>query len=147
MKEDDYEFYDKYPDCKEVLLLGSSNSGKSTLINAMNFDTNIARTAKRAGKTQALNFYLVEHSINKRKKGMIVDSPGYGYVVAPIKLKEKWRKMVYKYLGFGVRINMIVLCVNGHIGLKRNDFETLDNLKHFNKPVQVVLTKIDKIKD
>lgn len=77
---------------------------------------------------------------------MIVDTPGYGYMFAPLHLKQKWRKMLFKYLGFGVRINMIVLCVNGTIGLKKNDLQMLEDLKHLKKPVQVVLTKLDKIR-
>lgn len=77
---------------------------------------------------------------------MIVDTPGYGYVYAPIALKEKWRKMTFKYLGFGVRVNMILFLVNGHIGLKQNDLKMLEDLSHFNKPTQVVLTKLDKVK-
>lgn len=59
---------------------------------------------------------------------MVVDTPGYGFVVAPVHLKAKWRNMVFKYLGFGVRINLILLCVNGHIGLKSNDLKMLDDL-------------------
>lgn len=59
---------------------------------------------------------------------MIVDSPGYGYVYAPIKLKEKWLKMMYKYLGFGVRINLILFCVNAHIGLQNKDIRMLEDL-------------------
>ena len=51
-----------------------------------------------------------------------------------------------KYLGFGVRLNLILLCVNAHIGLKSNDIEMLETLSHFKKPVQIVLTKIDKVK-
>jgi len=43
--------------------------------------------------------------------------------------------MVFKYLGFGVRINMIMLCINGKYGLKSNDLRMLDDLKYFNKPV------------
>jgi GTP-binding protein EngB required for normal cell division len=53
--------------------------------------------------------------------------------------------MVFKYLGYGVRVNLILLCVNGHIGLKENDLRMIEDLQHFKKPVQVVLTKIDKI--
>ncbi|TNV77125.1 hypothetical protein FGO68_gene9294 [Halteria grandinella] len=145
VKNDDYDFYDKYPGCKEVVVLGSSNSGKSTLINALNMGSEAAYTAKRPGKTQALNFYLAQHSVNKRKQGFIVDSPGYGYVFAPVNIKKKWQKMVYKYLGYGVRLNLIILCINGHIGLKQNDLSMLEDLQHFRKPVQVVLTKVDKI--
>ena len=51
VKEDDYPFYDKYPGCKEVMIMGSSNSGKSTLINALNMGTKVAYTAKTPGKT------------------------------------------------------------------------------------------------
>lgn len=77
---------------------------------------------------------------------MIVDTPGYGYMFAPLHLQQKWRKMLFKYLGFGVRINMIVLCVNAHLGLKKLDLQMLEDLQHLKKPVQVVLTKLDKIK-
>jgi len=73
--------------------------------------------------------------LDKKRKGFVVDSPGYGYVFAPLKLKEKWRQMVFKYLGFGVRINLIILCINGHIGLKENDRKMLEDLSHFKKPV------------
>ena len=58
VKEDDYEFYDKHPNCKEVVFMGCSNSGKSSLINALNFNTKIAYTSKTQGKTQELMFYL-----------------------------------------------------------------------------------------
>ncbi len=58
VKEDDYEFYDKYPNTKEVVVIGSANVGKSSLINALNNGTKIAYTAKTSGKTQELNFYL-----------------------------------------------------------------------------------------
>lgn len=54
--------------------------------------------------------------------------------------------MVYKYMGHAVRCNLVLLCVNGHIGLKQNDIEMIEDLQHFRKPVSVVLTKLDKIK-
>ena len=50
IREDDYEFYDKYPNCKEVLVVGSSNTGKSSLINALN-NNEVAKTRKKSGKT------------------------------------------------------------------------------------------------
>ena len=58
VKEDDYLFYDDYPNCKEVVVMGSSNSGKSSLINALNDGYKIAYTSKQSGKTQELKFYL-----------------------------------------------------------------------------------------
>jgi len=146
VKEDNYQFYDDYPNAKEVVILGSTNVGKSSLINALNNGEKIAYTSKDPGKTQELNFYLVQNTVHRRRRGMLVDTPGYGYIEAPEHLKAKWRKMVFKYLGFGVRVNMVLLLVNGHLGLKQSDLKTLEDLAVLKKPVQVVLTKVDKIR-
>ena len=62
IREDDYQFYDEYIDCKEVLIVGSSNSGKSSLVNVLNAKTKAAKTRKKSGKTQSLNFYLCQNS-------------------------------------------------------------------------------------
>ena len=51
IREDDYEFYDNYPNCREVLVVGSSNAGKSSLINAVNDNQKVAKTRKKSGKT------------------------------------------------------------------------------------------------
>jgi len=58
IREDDYEFYDQYFGCKEVLITGSSNSGKSSFINALNQNVDESRVSKKSGKTQAMQFYL-----------------------------------------------------------------------------------------
>jgi GTP-binding protein EngB required for normal cell division len=59
---------------------------------------------------------------------MIIDSPGYGFVFAPIALKKKWRSMMFKYLGHAVRLNLVLLLVNANIGLKQNDIEMIEDL-------------------
>ena len=81
--------------------MGAANSGKSQLINAINgsYDGHggdrIAYVAKRKGKTWQLNFYLARHRHHRKERlGMIIDTPGYGRTAAPVKLKEKWAKMV-----------------------------------------------------
>lgn len=89
---------------------------------------------------------MAQHKVHKKKRGIIVDTPGYGYIKAPVKFKEIWKKMLFKYLGFGVRINLILFCVNGHIGFKNSDIKMLEDLQNFKKPIAVVLTKLDKIR-
>jgi GTP-binding protein len=155
LKNNDYEFYDQYPNCKEVLILGGASSGKSTLINAINGaylgglgGEKIAYTAKQKGKTFQLNFYHASHRHDRKKRqGMIVDSPGYGYTKAPVKLKQKWWRTTQKYLCYGVRINMILLCVQAHRGITYQDLKVINELKYFNKAVHIVLTKVDQVRN
>jgi GTP-binding protein len=64
------------------MIAGSSNSGKTSLINALNDNKNVGKVSKRSGKTESINFY------KGAGKGMILDSPGYGYTAAPVKLKN-----------------------------------------------------------
>lgn len=74
IKGDSYEFYDTYPNCREVLIMGAANSGKSTLINSLNgaFEgiggEKIAYTSKAKGKTFQLNFYLCRHRHDLKKR-------------------------------------------------------------------------------
>ena len=60
IREDEYEFYDDYPFTNEVLIVGSSNSGKSSLCNALNEQTKVAKVRKKSGKTQSLHFYYLK---------------------------------------------------------------------------------------
>lgn len=60
IRQDDYEFYDEYPTCKEVLVVGSSNSGKSSLMNCLNESIKVAKVRKKSGKTQSLHFYYLQ---------------------------------------------------------------------------------------
>ena len=67
IRADDYEFYDSYPNCKEVLIVGSSNAGKSSLLNALNDQIKVAKTRKKSGKTQSLHFYHCKQTLNVRR--------------------------------------------------------------------------------
>ena len=146
VREDDYPFYDAFPHAKEVVLIGATNAGKSSLINALNNGEEVAYTAKAPGKTQEIMFYLAQNTVHRRKKGMVVDTPGYGYIAAPEHLKAKWRNMLFKYLGHGVRVNLLLLLVNAHLGLRASDMRMLEDLAALRKPVQLVLTKADKLR-
>ena len=63
--------------------------------------------------------------------GMLVDSPGYGRTAAPVKLKEKWVRMMRKDLSYGVRLNLILFCVQAQQGMTREDLAMLEELKYF----------------
>lgn len=102
-----------------MLIAGSSNSGKSTLINSLNSNVFTSKTSKRSGKTQSLNFFLCEKSVHRNKKdpldvfkGFIVDSPGYGHTYVPVKVKSQFKKLMNGYLSHGVRLNLVLLLVN-----------------------------------
>lgn len=119
IETDEYEFYDTYPNCKEVLIAGSSNSGKSSLINALNDNVATSKVSKRSGKTQCMNFYLCEKSTHRNKKNelevyrkFIVDSPGYGYSYVPVKVKGQFKKLVNGYLSHGVRLSLVIMLVS-----------------------------------
>ena len=62
IRTDDYQFYDDYLYCKEVLVVGSSNSGKSSLCNALNEGIKVAKVRKKSGKTQSLHFYYLKQT-------------------------------------------------------------------------------------
>mmetsp|Transcript_1647 Transcript_1647/g.2911 ORF Transcript_1647/g.2911 Transcript_1647/m.2911 type:complete len:299 (-) Transcript_1647:18-914(-) len=155
IKSDDYPFYDEYPNCREVLLLGVGSSGKSSIINALNGaygegvgGEEVAHVARWKGKTQQLNFYHTGHRFKRKKmQGMLVDAPGYGRLDTPVKLRHKLWKMNLKYLCYGVRLNMILLCIQAHRGLQQIDLDILEQIKYFNKAVHIVITKIDKVDD
>ena len=78
---------------------------------------------------------------------MIVDSTGYGRTSAPVKLKEKFWRMILKYLCYGVRTNMILLCIPSHRGIQQQDKNVLNELKYYGKAVHIVLTKVDKVRN
>ena len=79
----------KYP---EIAFAGKSNVGKSSLINTILNRKNLARTSSQPGKTQTINFY------NLNEELYLVDLPGYGYAKVSAETKEKWGKMVERYL-------------------------------------------------
>lgn len=123
------------------MIAGSANSGKTSLINALNSHIETGRVAKKSGKTQALMFYLCQKSQYRRKKdpldvyrGFIIDTPGYGYTSLPVKVKNEFKKLTNGYLSHAVRLNLVLVLVNASTGLRGSDIEFLERLAYFNKP-------------
>ena len=68
-------------------------------------------------------------------QGMVIDSPGYGYTYVPVKVKEQWKKMMSMYLSHAVRLSLVIMLVDSKIGLRTCDFDMLNKLAYYRKPV------------
>ena len=138
---------DKFPhkDLPQFLLIGKSNVGKSSFINAMSNRKNIAYTSSKPGKTQTLNFYLCESA----NKFMFVDSPGYGYSKNSKETRVQYGILLEKYLNNLDKINLqkVFLILDMRIDPSEDDMLVYNFLKHYLKDDQIIiiLTKSDKL--
>ena len=129
------------PDKIEVCFSGRSNVGKSSLINALTGRKGLARASNTPGRTQEINFFSIPES------HYLVDLPGYGYANAPIKVVEKWQNRLKQYLAGRQSLRRAFVLVDGRHGVKKVDTETMSMLDSSAVTFQVVLTKLDKIKE
>ncbi len=130
------------PTVPEIAFCGRSNVGKSSLLNALTGRKSIARASVTPGRTQELNFFEVGEPLQLR----LVDMPGYGFAKAPVKVVDRWKKLVKSYLrGRQVLARNLVLVDSRH-GLKDVDREMMKMLDEAAVGYRVVLTKTDKIK-
>lgn len=131
----------QYPEDKknEFLILGRSNVGKSSFINTIINRKNLARTSSKPGKTQTLNFYLVN------KDFYIVDVPGYGYAATSKKQIEKFGVMIEEYLKQRPYLKHVFLLVDYRHKPTEDDILMYKFLKYYNLPVTIVATKYDKV--
>ena len=130
------------PDYPEIAFAGRSNVGKSSLINALTGRKAIARASVTPGRTQELNFFEVGEPTRFR----FVDMPGYGFAKAPVKVTEKWRKLVRTYLRGRVPLKRALVLVDSRHGLKDTDRDMMTMLDEAAVGYRLVLTKADKIK-
>lgn len=124
----------------EVALIGRSNVGKSSLVNALANRRNLAHTSKTPGRTQLLNCFECGPGWT------LVDCPGYGFAHAPARVRAAWARMIENYLHRRDELRMLLVLVDGEIGPTRLDVETLDWLDELGLPVAVVATKHDKVR-
>lgn len=131
----------QYPDDgkPEFMLVGRSNVGKSSFINTLVNRKNLARISSRPGKTQTLNFYLVNEQI------FLVDVPGYGYASVDRKTQEKFGKMIEEYLSKRDELKRVFMLVDFRHKPTEDDVLMYNFLKYYNIPVTIVATKVDKI--
>lgn len=131
----------QYPDDnrQEFLLVGRSNVGKSSFINKLVNRKNIARTSAIPGKTQTLNFYLINDSF------YLVDVPGYGFAKVSKKLKNKFGMIIEDYLKMRENLEMVFMLVDFRHRPTEDDILMYNYLKYYNIPVTVIATKSDKV--
>lgn len=127
-------------DKPEFAFIGRSNVGKSSLINLILNRNELARTSKKPGKTQYINFYLVKNS------WYLVDLPGYGYAVNSKSNRNKWLQMVQGYLRNRQNLICIFLLIDGNVEPQPNDLEFIDWLGVKQLPFVIVYTKMDRLK-
>jgi GTP-binding protein len=132
---------DQYPETEipEFALAGRSNVGKSSFINKMLNRKGLARISSKPGKTQTLNFYLINEILH------FVDVPGYGYAKVSKKEREAWGKMIETYITTRDQLKAVVLIVDLRHPPTTDDTLMYDFLKHFEIPCIVIATKADKI--
>lgn len=123
----------------EFLLVGRSNVGKSSFINTLINRKNYARTSATPGKTQTINFYLVNEQF------YLVDAPGYGYAQVNKKKQKKFGLMMEDYLTNRAQLKQVFMLIDFRHKPTDDDLMMYKFLKHYQIPVTIVATKVDKI--
>ena len=123
----------------EFLLVGRSNVGKSSFINTLIERKNFARTSSKPGKTQTLNFYLVNDAF------YLVDVPGYGYASVSKDTQKKFGLMIEEYLKSRENLKHVFMLIDYRHKPTEDDVLMYEFLKYYNLDITIVATKYDKV--
>ena len=127
---------DIYP---EYFFAGKSNAGKSSLLNKICNRKNLAITSKTPGRTQLINFFLINNNIS------FVDIPGYGYANTPKKIIASWEDMINAYLSTRKKIICMFIAIDIRRGIEELDKSMINLCLSHNINVNIVMTKSDKV--
>jgi GTP-binding protein len=123
----------------EIAFAGRSNVGKSSLINRL-LERKIARTSSTPGRTQQLNFFVVN------EKFTFVDLPGYGYAKVSKQDRQHWRQLIEDYLVNARNLRGVIIIVDVRRGPEAEEEALCNFLTHHQRPFLIVATKSDKLK-
>lgn len=129
---------DHLEDYSQVLFIGKSNVGKSSLINALVGQKNLAYVSKKPGQTKLINYYLIDD------KFYLVDAPGFGYRKLSYG-KDEFDSMMEQYLVDNKNLRLIVYLVDSRRGMGHEEEEVIDFLNQLNYNFIIVFTKYDKL--
>jgi len=124
----------------EVAFAGRSNAGKSSALNRLTDQTGLARASKTPGRTQLINLFQISEN------GRLVDLPGYGFAKVSLAVKKRWQETLAQYLQQRTCLRGLVLLSDIRHPLKELDLNMLDWALEANLPVQLLLSKADKLK-
>ena len=124
----------------EIAFAGKSNVGKSSLINALMNRKSLARTSAQPGKTQTINFYNINNCM------YLVDLPGYGYAKVSQKEKEKWGKLIERYLNSSRMLGAVFLLIDIRHDPSANDRQMYEWIVSQGYEPIIIATKLDKLK-
>lgn len=124
---------------REVLFIGRSNVGKSSLLNKMCNRKNLARTSSTPGKTREINYYIINNSL------YFVDLPGYGYAKVPEQMRAGWKRLIEDFLKRGGPIALAMQLIDSRQEPTPLDLMMMDWLEYYEVPYLLILTKADKL--
>ena len=132
----------QYPESyfPEIAFAGRSNVGKSSLMNALLNRKKLVKTSSTPGKTQMINFFLINEAYH------FVDLPGFGYAKVPKSVKKQWKPMMENYFRLRSTLRLVVCLVDARRKISDTNIQLMDFLAKYNRNRILVFTKFDKLK-
>jgi GTP-binding protein len=128
-------------DRPQMAFIGRSNVGKSSVINSLTGQKDLARTSAFPGRTREINLFLINNSF------YLVDLPGYGYAKLPAAKRQEIEDLINWYFFVsGYEQKRVFLIIDAKVGPTADDLEILQALEEYKKEVVIIANKIDKIK-